>query len=232
MKFGVTQQFDCSYLPEQKERLLVYAGEQEASSDQYEVLINSGFRRSGEQIYRPYCQSCQACQSLRILVERFTPSKSQKRVLSKNQDIQVITTNTDKPEYYLLYENYINQRHSDGSMYPASYEQYTSFIKCQWASPMFIECYIDQELVCVAVTDDINSNLSALYTFFKPELDKRSMGTFAILQQIELAKQLNKQYLYLGYQVDGCQKMNYKSNFYPHERLIANKWHYFAKKAR
>jgi arginyl-tRNA--protein-N-Asp/Glu arginylyltransferase len=232
MKFGLTQQFDCSYLSDKKERLLVYVDEQQADVSQYELLINSGFRRSGEQIYRPHCKTCHACQSLRIPVAQFTPSQSQKRVLSKNQDIEVVLSEKDKPIYYPLYEQYINARHRDGSMFPATYEQYYSFIGCEWANPVFLECYIDKELVAVAVTDNLNASFSALYTFFRPDMAKRSVGTLAILKQIEQAKLRNKQYLYLGYQVDACQKMNYKRNFYPHERLIDNKWHYFSKKQR
>lgn len=230
MKFGLTQKFECSYLPEQKEQLLVYVEEHQAVAAHYELLIESGFRRSGEQIYRPHCPNCTACQSIRIPVEHFKPSKSQKRVFNRNQDLLVEVSKQDKPEYFLLYEEYINQRHYEGSMYPATHQQYDSFINCNWSSPLFFEFYFEGELIGVAVTDELHLAFSALYTFFKPDLQKRSLGTFAILRQIEYAKQQNKQYLYLGYQVDACSKMNYKRNFYPHERFLSNKWYYFAKK--
>lgn len=230
MKFGLTQQFTCSYLEGQKEQLLVFVDEQGPHIDQYELLISSGFRRSGEQIYRPNCPNCQACQSIRIPVQDFTPSKSQKRVLTKNRDLSISVNKEDRDEYYPLYEQYINQRHSDGSMYPASYQQYLGFIRSEWAKPLFVEIYKAEELIGIAVTDELRHGFSALYTFFLPSEAERSLGTFAILKQIELAKDHNKPYVYLGYQVDDCQKMNYKSNFMPHERFFDNNWQLITKK--
>lgn len=230
MKFGLTNAFSCSYLPTEQEQLLVLVDDNIHDVRNYDVLIAAGFRRSGEQIYRPHCPTCAACQSIRIPVQDFRPSSSQKRVKSKNKDIRVEVAYSDKAEYYPLYENYINQRHADGAMYPASEQQYRSFIKSFWSNSLFLECYLQQELVAVAVTDVISHGLSALYTFFRPDLQARSIGTFAVLQQIEQAKYLGKPYLYLGYQVDACQKMNYKSRFLPHERYFDNKWHRVEKK--
>lgn len=232
MKFGLTQQFDCSYLTDQKEQLLVFVDDKQTSEHHYEQLISSGFRRSGEQIYRPHCPHCHACQSIRIPVAKFTPSKSQARVSKRNRDMQILINDQDSAEYYPLYERYINLRHSEGSMYPASYQQYLNFVRCAWTKPLFLEFRLNDELVGVAVTDQLKHAFSALYTFFKPELSHRSIGTFAILSQIEQAKRQAKQYLYLGYQVDACAKMNYKSKFFPHERFFANKWHQFLKKDR
>lgn len=232
MKFGLTQQFSCSYLPEENEQLLVFVDEHGTQLPHYDLLINSGFRRSGEQIYRPHCPTCQACQSIRIPVQQFKPSKSQKRILNKNCDLSVLVSHEDNDAYYPLYETYINERHTDGSMYPASYQQYLGFIKSQWMQPTFLEMYLDQDLVGVAVTDELSDAFSALYTFFLPSLANRSIGTYAILKQIELAQDRNKPYLYLGYQVDDCQKMNYKSNFLPHERFFNNKWQLITKKDR
>lgn len=232
MKFGLTQQFSCSYLPEENEQLLVFVDEHGTQLPHYDLLINSGFRRSGEQIYRPHCPTCQACQSIRIPVQQFKPSKSQKRILNKNCDLSVLVSHEDNDAYYPLYETYINERHTDGSMYPASYQQYLGFIKSQWMKPTFLEMYLDQDLVGVAVTDELSDAFSALYTFFLPSLANRSIGTYAILKQIELTQDRNKPYLYLGYQVDDCQKMNYKSNFLPHERFFNNKWQLITKKDR
>jgi arginyl-tRNA--protein-N-Asp/Glu arginylyltransferase len=241
MKFGVTSPFTCSYLPEQDERLLVFMSDTQPTIAEYDFLIGAGFRRSGIQVYRPHCGSCNACESIRLPVEMFTPSKSQKRVLKRNQDLTIRISNSDKPEYYPLYESYINQRHCDGSMYPATLEQYQGFVLSPWNNALFIEIYAtnehatnvhaNDELIGVAVTDNLVSSLSALYTFFKPEEQQRSLGNFAILQQIELAKSLNKPFLYLGYQIDTCQKMSYKQNFLPHERFFDDKWQLIAKKA-
>jgi arginine-tRNA-protein transferase len=236
MKFGITTPFTCSYLPDQEERLLVFVSETEPTITEYDFLIGAGFRRSGTQVYRPHCGSCNACESIRLPVDIFTASKSQKRIMKRNQDLTVRVSDSDKPEYYPLYESYINQRHADGSMYPATLEQYQGFILSPWNNALFIELYAtdehaNEELIGVAVTDNLVSSLSALYTFFRPEEQQRSIGTFAILQQIELAKSLNKPFLYLGYQIDTCQKMSYKQNFLPHERFFDDKWQLITKKA-
>jgi arginine-tRNA-protein transferase len=224
MKFGVTQAFPCNYLEDQNEQLLVCMEENDALSQDYSTLIQVGFRRSGEQLYRPHCKNCQACESLRVLVSSFAPSKSQKRVINKNKDVQIKIVDQERDDYYPLYERYISASHQDGSMYPPSYEQYRNFIHCQWQSPIFIEGRIDNKLIGVAVTDEINGGLSALYTFFEPSLAKRSLGTFFITQQIKACQKANLPYLYLGYQIDKCNKMNYKNKFYPHQRFIENKW--------
>ncbi|MGK0268649.1 MAG: arginyl-tRNA--protein-N-Asp/Glu arginylyltransferase [Paraglaciecola sp.] len=231
MKFGITTAFTCSYLPEQKERLLVFMSDTQPTMLEYNYLISAGFRRSGTQVYRPHCGSCNACESIRLPVNTFAPSKSQKRIVKRNQDLTIRISDSDKPEYYPLYESYINQRHADGSMYPATLEQYQGFVLSPWNNALFIELHTNDELIGVAVTDKLVSSLSALYTFFKPEEQQRSLGNFAILQQIELAKSLNKPFLYLGYQIDACQKMSYKQNFLPHERFFDDKWQLITKKA-
>lgn len=231
MKFGITTAFTCSYLPEQKERLLIFMSDTQPTMLEYNYLISAGFRRSGTQVYRPHCGSCNACESIRLPVNTFAPSKSQKRIIKRNQDLTIRISHNDKPEYYPLYESYINQRHTDGSMYPATLEQYQGFVLSPWNNALFIELHTNDELIGVAVTDKLVSSLSALYTFFKPEEHQRSLGNFAILQQIELAKSLNKPFLYLGYQIDTCQKMSYKQNFLPHERFFDDKWQLITKKA-
>jgi arginine-tRNA-protein transferase len=236
MKFGISTPFTCSYLPEQDEQLLVLMSDTEPTIAEYELLISNGFRRSGKQVYRPHCELCNACESIRLPVDIFKASKSQKRIIKRNQDLTILISNSDKPEYYPLYESYINQRHTDGSMYPATKEQYQGFILSPWNNALFIEIYAtdehaNDELIGVAVTDNLTSSLSALYTFFKPDQQQRSLGSFAILQQIELAKSLDKPFLYLGYQIDTCQKMSYKQNFLPHERFFDDKWQLITKKA-
>ena len=225
MKFGITQQFDCNYLPDRKEQLLVCVEPAQVLKRVFSDLTESGFRRSGEQIYRPHCTTCNECQSIRVLARVCKPSKSQKRVLSKNKDVRISVSTENKPEYYLLYEKYVSEVHFDGSMFPASPEQYNGFINCEWQHPIFIEAWLEGELIGVGVSDKLKQGYSALYTFFDPSLSKRSLGIFFILKQIELTAQENLPYLYLGYQVDACKKMNYKQNFYPHERFFENKWH-------
>lgn len=229
MKFGITQPFPCSYLQNNEEQLVVLVEEKQATTAQYETLIDLGFRRSGEQVYKPNCPNCTACHSIRLPVEQFKPSKSQKRVLSKNSDLELRYSDAPKEDYYHLYERYIKQRHADGSMYPPNKEQYDSFISVSWMSSLFIEFWLSNELIGVAVTDELQDSLSALYTFFEPKQAIRSIGTFSIMAQVAKAKDMGKRYLYLGYQVDNCNKMNYKQKFLPHERFLDNKWQLIVK---
>lgn len=231
MKFGITESFECSYIPTNKERLLVYVGDSLNSTlDEYETLLEAGFRRSGDQVYRPQCPMCDACHSLRVRTFSFKPSKSQKRILSKNRDITCQLSRENKPEYYDLYARYIEARHADGSMYPPTKTQYYEFLKNNWAPPLFVELKLENDVVAVAVTDELTRSLSALYTFYDPELESRSLGSLAIMNQIFQAQKLGKQYLYLGYQIDDSRKMNYKNKFHPNEQYIDHRWVSFQKK--
>ncbi len=230
MKFGITQSFSCSYLPDQDEQLLVFVGDNDACAFHYPQLIQAGFRRSGNQVYRPYCQGCFACQSLRIPVNDFTPSRSQRRVMNKNKHFTVRLADTPDDNYYPLYARYINERHADGSMYPPSPTQFEGFLACAWSQPVFMEAYDGDQLIGVAVTDEVDSVLShsgysAMYTFFDPDYEKQSLGAWMILSQINVTAEQGKQYLYLGYQIDACRKMNYKNKYFPHERYADHQWH-------
>lgn len=222
--FGVTAEFDCSYLPERKERLLVAVDERFNSSTNYTWLMQEGFRRSGDQVYRPHCINCQACHSIRLPVKLFKASKSQRRLLKKNQVFTINISTEIKAEYYTLYERYINTLHSDGSMYPANQEQYQSFIQNTFCQQIFLEIWNGEQLISVAVTDLLVDSLSAVYTFYDPDYRSHGLGIYSILKQTEYAQQLGAKYLYLGYQINECQKMNYKTKFHPHERLIKNQW--------
>lgn len=235
MKFGITQQFDCGYLPEQQEQLLVLMNEDEQTANHYGQLIQIGFRRSGEQIYRPHCPACNACQSVRIPVNEFIPSRSQKRIVNKARQFKRVVSDKVSDDYYEMYERYINHRHRDGAMYPPSYSQFEQFVNCSWKKPVYLEAWDNDKLIAVAVTDKVDDHcghqaLSALYTFFEPGYESFSLGTWMILQQIAVAREISYPYLYLGYYVGECQKMAYKRQFYPHEVLNGPNWLRFDKK--
>jgi len=229
LKLGLTGEFACSYIPERREKLLMVHPKEQNCSEVYQQLMDKGFRRGGDNAYRPHCPDCSDCHSIRIDVSEFVASKSQKRTLAKNKDIELVVTNRSTPQYFELYSRYISQRHASGSMYPPTRETLSTFTECSWLERQFIEGYLDKELVSVAVCDSVDNALSAVYTFFEPTLAKQSLGQFNILQQIALAKQLNKRYLYLGYQIDDCDAMNYKKNYRPNERFIEEQWIKFKK---
>lgn len=233
-KVGITKTFPCSYLPDEEERLLIAVDERLQNKHSYSILMTEGFRRSGEQSYRPYCPNCSACQSIRVLVDDFSPSKSQKRSLKRNAHFTIKRSEQIQDYYYPLYESYINTFHQDGSMYPANVEQFESFLSSKLTTQLFIETWCEvngkPQLICVAVTDVLINGLSAVYTFYHPDFKSHGLGRFSILTQIELCRQFNFPYLYLGYQIDDCQKMNYKNSYFPHERFISREWQLVARK--
>lgn len=194
----------------------------------YPQLIEKGFRRSGDDIYRPHCSKCQACQSLRISPQQFSASRSQKRIINKNKAFRIELSQQEKPLYFQLYERYINQVHQLGPMFPATQKQYQQFIHSSWNNSLFIEIYDKNKLIAVSVTDIIKheqeTSWSAFYCFYDPAYSNHSLGKFAILTQLKLAKEQHIRWLYLGYYIQECNKMNYKNHFKPHQRFINEKW--------
>ena len=224
-RLGLSQQFDCSYLADRQEQLLVILEPSCYSSEKFEALLALGFRRSGDQIYRPHCPVCSACKSVRVLAQQFSPTKSQKRKLNKAKSQFTVTySQQERLEYYPLYSKYISQRHQDGSMYPPEQSQYQSFLFCQWLPITFIELWHQEKLIAVAVTDCMNNAISAIYTFFDPDFEHFSLGTLMILEQIKFAQLHNKDFVYLGYQIDECAKMRYKTQFLPAQNRVADEW--------
>lgn len=226
LRFFVTPAHDCSYLDDQQAQTLFADPQAPVDLALYSQLSSLGFRRSGTHIYRPHCETCNACVSVRIPVQLFQPSRSQKRVLNKNKDLKIETIQPElTDEIYRLYERYINARHDDGDMYPPSPEQFKSFlVESNQATEFHLFRDQTETLIAIAVTDQLEDGRSAVYTFFDPDQEHRSLGTLAVLWQIEIVKQLGLGYLYLGYWVKGCQKMDYKTRFKPMERLVDNRW--------
>lgn len=191
----------------------------------YDILLTQGFRRGGEHVYRPACPGCQACESLRIPVSDFRPRRRHRRCLQQNADVQWISTGLSfRQSHYRLYQRYVAARHPDGEMADASADDYWRFFTAQWCPAEFFEMRLGEALLGVAIVDDTGGALSAVYTFFDPDLQKRGLGTYAILKQIETARQRSYQWLYLGYNIANCPQMNYKTGFYPHERLTTQGW--------
>ena len=223
-KLGLTNIFDCNYLEKQQEQLLIILDDRLQNNHSYTWLMDQGFRRNNNQIYRPHCPHCSQCQSIRVLVEQFSLSKSQKRLVNRNANFKICISTETKPSYYALYEHYINTIHHDGSMSPATVEQYSSIITNNITEQLFIETWDEEKLISVAVTDCLEDALSAVYTFYHPDYRKFGLGVLSIINQIKLSQELNKPFLYLGYQNDDCQKMNYKNRYFPHQRLVGNSW--------
>ena len=194
----------------------------------YNELIQHGFRRSGGYVYRPHCPKCQECISVRVPVEQHQLSRNEQRVIRRNADIVVSSARGKyREEHFELYQRYINSRHSDGSMANPSRSDYHRFLICDWTDTLFFEFRYNRQLIAVAVSDVMSSGLSAVYTFFDPDFESRSLGHFAILSQIKEARSRDLDYLYLGYWIKDCNKMNYKHRYRPLEGYIADQWTLF-----
>ncbi len=225
LKFYATQPHPCSYLPDEQATTLFLDPSQPMDVQVYAELSEMGFRRSGDHLYRPHCQRCTACIPARIPTEGLRLNRQQKRILKRNTDLSV---NSVRPcfseEYYALYASYIEQRHADGDMYPPSREQFNTFLVRDLNFSRFYEFRLAGRLVAVAVTDVLPNGLSAVYTFYDPNEERRSLGRFAILWQIQEAARLGLRAVYLGYWIKNCRKMNYKTEYRPIELLVNQRW--------
>lgn len=225
MIFYATPPHDCSYIEGEKATTMFIDPRSTVNTDTYSALSQLGFRRSGTHYYRPHCESCQQCIPVRLPVEAFSPSRSQKRVIQKNKDLRiVIRDSVFREEHYSLYERYINKRHADGDMYPPSKAQYESFLITNPPNTFFAEFWDNGCLVAVSVIDELNDGLSAIYAFYDPDYTKNSPGVYNVLWQVEESKRRQKTYIYLGYYIKSCQKMNYKINYRPIEMFIKGSW--------
>lgn len=225
IQFFLTPKHPCSYIDRNNAQTLFFDPREVITPQIYQSLTDQGFRRSGSHLYRPHCGDCRACIPTRVPVAQFTPKRSQKRVLKKNSDLHVrLESAAFSRRHYHLYERYISLRHADGDMYPASEDQYRSFLLSPWSNSTFVCLYQGERLLSVAVTDEQSRGLSAIYTFFEPTEDTRSLGVLSILKQIELCQELGLPYLYLGYWIKDCDKMNYKTQYRPTELFVNNRW--------
>jgi len=223
--FFATPAHDCSYLPDREATTMFVDPRAKVDKHLYSQLTALGFRRSGSHYYRPHCEHCNACVPVRLRVEDFKPDRSQRRVLKKNDDLNCRMVRASFTErYYDLYAHYIEERHADGDMYPPSREQFTSFLVEGATDSWFIEILDGENLVGLAAVDKLDEGLSAIYTVFDPAYEHRSLGTFAVLWQIQEARRQQLPYLYLGYWIADCRKMNYKTRFRPIEALRGGHW--------
>ncbi len=225
LQLYITTESPCSYFDDRMSCNLVPDPALRLNMPTYNQLIQHGFRRSGSYCYRPHCKDCQACLACRIPANDFIFNRSQKRCLKANKDLTLSVVNADfSDEYFALYRRYLDSRHTDGSMTDPAEEDFKQFLYCKWSDTQFLEFRLDGRLVAVAVTDIVSDGVSAVYSFFEPEMAKNSLGTYCVLKQIEYAKRQGLDYVYLGYWIKDHPKMHYKNNYRPLQIYRDDAW--------
>jgi arginine-tRNA-protein transferase len=220
-----TPPHECSYLSDRQATTVFIDPRFPKDTILYETLSQHGFRRSGEHLYRPHCYHCEACIPVRIPVWAFEPRRSQRRIWKKNQDLAVTAVaSVFKQEHFNLYCLYLAARHRGGGMDSPTPESYIQFLSSDWSDTVFYEFRLNRQLLGVAVVDLLESGTSAVYTFFDPAYPARSLGVYAILWEIEETKRLQLDWLYLGYWIRECRKMNYKTEYNPLEHYQHGVW--------
>jgi len=221
----LTGEHPCSYLDDEAAQSLFIHPSFQLTPLIYSRLIEQGFRRSGDEVYKPHCPHCSACIPARLAVNQFQANRSQQRCLKKNiNTLAVIKPPVFEQAHYDLYLRYQAVRHSGGDMANSSPEDYLDFLGSSWCDTQFVEFSINNKLAGVAVVDQLDNALSAVYTFFDPDLSAYSLGVYAVLWQIEQARRQHKDYLYLGFWIKECKKMAYKSGYQPLQLLIDKQW--------
>lgn len=196
------------------ERKLFTALQGDGASQLNDALSHQGFRRSQNVLYRPSCADCSACLSARIRVADFTPSKSQKRTLRRNAGLtRKATSPWATEDQYGLFRDYLDARHADGGMADMDVFEFAAMIEETPVRSRVVEYAEDGDLTAVCLTDVLEDGLSMVYSFYKPDRPKASLGTWMILDHIDLAREIGLPFVYLGYWVPGSPKMGYKARF-------------------
>jgi len=240
LQFYVTTPYKCGYLPSKLAQSLIAAPHHLIDAKIYNGLIQQGFRRSGKFAYRPHCEHCNECVPVRVVLDRFSPTRSQKRAQKQHADLSVrILPLSYSQSHFELYANYQSLRHSSDESFSQNSEiddaeQYRQFLCQSNVESLMVEFRDTRHQVkIVSVVDVVNDGVSAVYTFYDANdaiaisgenRKSASYGTYSILWLIEWTKSLGLPYLYLGYWIKDSKKMAYKQNFQPQERLEEDVW--------
>jgi len=225
-QFYLTAPSACPYLPDRFERKVFTHLVGKRARELNDTLTQGGFRRSQTIAYRPACEACRACVSVRVLVDRFRPGRSFRRVQQRNADIvSILRPNRPTSEQYSLFRGYLDHRHIDGGMIDMTVLDYAMMVEDSHVETALIEYRrADDTLIGAALTDILGDGLSMVYSFYEPDEEARSLGSLMILDHIERARVMGLPYVYLGYWVEGSRKMGYKARFLPQERLHPSGW--------
>jgi len=234
-QFYLTAPSPCPYLEGQEERKVFTHLVGERAGELNDLLTHGGFRRSQSIAYRPACEGCRACVSVRVIAADFSPSRNMRRIAERNADvIGDMRSPAPTSEQYSVFRAYLDARHRDGGMADMTVLDYAMMVEDSHVETRIIEYRrrgLDsgitgrgQDLLAVALTDILSDGLSMVYSFFEPSEENRSLGTFMILDHIARARRLGLPYVYLGYWIEGSKKMDYKGRFLPQQRLAPSGW--------
>jgi leucyl-tRNA---protein transferase len=235
-QFYLTAPSPCPYLAGKEERKVFTHLVGERAGELNNILTQGGFRRSQSIAYRPACEGCRACVSVRVVTKDFRPSPNMRRILRRNTDIaSEMRIAVPTSEQYSIFRAYLDSRHRDGGMADMTVLDYAMMVEDSHIETRIVEYRRRQrgeahakrgsgDLVAIALTDVLGDGLSMVYSFFEPDEAARSLGTFMVLDHIVRAQRMGLAYVYLGYWVRGSRKMDYKSRFLPQERLMPDGW--------
>jgi leucyl-tRNA---protein transferase len=235
-QFYLTAPSPCPYLPGHEERKVFTHLVGERAGELNDLLTHGGFRRSQSIAYRPACENCRACVSVRVVAADFRPTRSMRRIAERNEDlVGDMRPGVPTSEQYSVFRNYLDSRHRDGGMADMTVLDYAMMVEDSHVETRVVE-YRRRgpdtsingrgtgELIAVALTDVLGDGLSMVYSFFEQAEAARSLGTLMILDHITRARSMGLAYVYLGYWVAGSRKMDYKGRFLPQERLTPDGW--------
>jgi arginyl-tRNA--protein-N-Asp/Glu arginylyltransferase len=226
-QFYLTAPSPCPYLGGKEERKVFTHLVGERAPELNNILTQGGFRRSQSIAYRPACEGCRSCVSVRVVAKDFRPTPSMRRVARRNADIASdMRIAVPTSEQYAIFRAYLDSRHRDGGMADMTVLDYAMMVEDSHIETRIIEYRLrgSGELLAIALTDVLGDGLSMVYSFFEPDQAARSLGTLMVLDHIARAQRMGLSYVYLGYWVRGSRKMDYKSRFLPQERLMPAGW--------
>lgn len=235
-QFYLTTPAPCPYIEGREERKVFTHLVGNRAAEVNDMLSQGGFRRSQNIAYRPACETCKACVSVRIVVDEFVNTKSFKRIENANRNLvgeKIIPSPTK--EQFALFRDYLDERHSSGGMAEMTSLDYAMMVEDTHVNTTMVEYRhrtIDEStlstkpkpLIAVALTDVLSNGLSMVYSFFDTDPKFKSLGTYMILDHVKRARKMGLPYVYMGYWVDGSPKMQYKTRFKPQEHLLTTGW--------
>jgi leucyl-tRNA---protein transferase len=224
--FYTTTPLPCPYLPGRTERKIVTELSGTESETLHDRLSRAGFRRSHNIAYSPVCPGCAACIPIRVRAQDFQPNRTQRKLLARNADLDVrVTPARATAEQFSLFQSYQQQRHGGGDMAAMGFYDYRAMVEDTPITTGLVEFRNSEgKLLGACLTDWLSDGLSAVYSFYAPEEERRSLGAFAVMWLLGEARRTALPYVYLGYWVPESRKMAYKSSYRPAEVLLRGQW--------